>query len=153
MDKVIRGFHHTSFTVGDLERSLGFYRDLLGMAVVYHVAERSTPYLAEITGFPGVRMATALLRPTVDSTDLLELIEYIEPRGTPLEVQTCHPGSAHLCLITDDLRALYERLQTAGVLFRSPPVELNTGPNAGGWSVYSLDPDGITIEFFQPASR
>jgi catechol 2,3-dioxygenase-like lactoylglutathione lyase family enzyme len=31
---MITGFHHTSVTVADMDRSLAFYRDLLGMEVV-----------------------------------------------------------------------------------------------------------------------
>src|SRR5260370_39645833 len=110
MTTMLRGFHHMSFTVRDLERSLQFYRDLLGMSVEYYTRERSTPYLAEITGFPGVRMRTALLRPAPDSRQLLELIEYIEPAGISLDVRTCNAGSAHLCVITDDVQALYRQL-------------------------------------------
>jgi hypothetical protein len=39
------------------------------------------------------------------------------------------------------------------VHFRSAPVYMNEGPNEGGWAVYMLDPDGITIELFQPAPK
>jgi catechol 2,3-dioxygenase-like lactoylglutathione lyase family enzyme len=31
---MISGIHHTSFTVGDMERSIAFYRDVLDMKVV-----------------------------------------------------------------------------------------------------------------------
>lgn len=147
---LIQGCHHTSFTVRDLERSLWFYRDVLGMQVEYYTAERSTPYLAQITGYPGVRMGTALLRPAPDWPHLIELIQYLEPLGVPLDVRTCNPGSAHLCLLTSDIHALYQAMRTAGVACRSEPVPMPSGPNAGGYSVYAQDPDGITIELFQP---
>jgi len=49
---------HTGFTVRDLERSLAFYRDALGMEVVFEQEKRGG-YLAEIVGYPDahVRMA------------------------------------------------------------------------------------------------
>jgi len=49
---ILRGFNHVSFTVGDMDRSLAFYRDLLGMTVE---ADREVhgPHIAQITGFPG----------------------------------------------------------------------------------------------------
>ena len=39
--------------------------------------------------------------------------------------------------------------------FVSPPVEVDTGINRGGLALYLRDPDGITVELFQPpaASR
>ena len=50
--------------------------------------------------------------------------------------------------------AAYEELKARGVEFRSPPVEITAGANQGGWGVYLLDPDGITVELFQrPGKR
>ena len=61
-------------------------------------------------------------------------------------------GTPHLCLLTDDLPALYERLVAAGVdTFVSPPVLVDTGFNTGGYGLYLRDPDGILVELFQPA--
>jgi hypothetical protein len=34
--------------------------------------------------------------------------------------------------------------------FVSPPVEVDTGINRGGFGLYLKDPDGITVELFQP---
>jgi catechol 2,3-dioxygenase-like lactoylglutathione lyase family enzyme len=150
---MITGIHHTSFTVSNLERSLAFYRDLLGMAVESYRGEATAPYLGRVTGFPGARLRVALLRPAAGCAELLELIEYVEPAGTPADVRTCNPGSAHVCLVADDVVALYRTLAAAGVRFRSEPVDLPSGPNAGGRAVYCLDPDGITIELLQLPPR
>ena len=147
---VIRGIHHTSFTVRDLDRSLTFYRDLLGMAVVSYRREATAPYLAQVTGFPNAHLRIALLRPSPACDELLELIEYVQPSGVPADVRTCNVGSAHLCVITDDIQMLYRTLSAAGIVFRSEPVPLPTGPNAGAYAAYCLDPDAITIELFQP---
>jgi catechol 2,3-dioxygenase-like lactoylglutathione lyase family enzyme len=145
-----QGIHHTGFTVRDLERSIAFYRDLLGMAVVSCRAEATAPYLAQVTGYEKVRLRIALLRPAPACAGLLELIEYVEPAGVPVDTRTLNPGTAHLCVVTDDLAGLHRRLSDAGVPCCSEPVPLPTGPNAGGWSVYCTDPDGITVELFQP---
>ncbi|HZQ07374.1 MAG TPA: VOC family protein, partial [Anaerolineae bacterium] len=61
-----------------------------------------------------------------------------------------NPGSSHLAFYVDDLPAAYRELQAQGVRFRSAPIMIDKGVNTGGYSVYMLDPDGITVELFQP---
>ena len=59
-------------------------------------------------------------------------------------------GTGHFCVFVQNIDALYEDLAAKGVRFRSDgPVEMTTGPNAGGKSLYSLDPDGYVFEFHQ----
>ena len=49
---------------------------------------------------------------------------------------------------------LVQELRSRGVSFRSEgPVEMTGGPNAGGKSLYSLDPDGYIFEFHQRPPR
>jgi catechol 2,3-dioxygenase-like lactoylglutathione lyase family enzyme len=146
----ITGADHTSFTVADLDRSLAFYCDLLGFEVLNYRPRIVNQYFRDIIGMPDAVVKGAYLG-IPGSVHKLELFEYVQPRGTPADVRTNNPGSAHLCYLVDDCRALYARLVDAGVQFRSPPIDLNEGPNAGGVALYMLDPDGITIELFQAA--
>ena len=46
---------------------------------------------------------------------LLEVIEYVTPQGTPLAQRPCDPGASHLALRVEDVDALWERLSAAGV--------------------------------------
>jgi catechol 2,3-dioxygenase-like lactoylglutathione lyase family enzyme len=149
----LRSVHHTGYTVADLDRSLHFYRDLLGMEVLA-TQEKQGGYLAAIVGYPDAHVRMAHLRvPGADH--VLELFEYLAPEGDAVRrVEPKNVGSAHLCLITDDLQALYERLREAGIEdFVSPPVEVDTGINTGGLALYVRDPDGIPVEMFQPPRR
>jgi len=145
---MIRRVHHTSFTVSNMDRSLAFYRDLLGMNVVNEQGGK-LDYLAEMTDIPGVDLRIVFLRPTENSEHLLELIEYRSGAGAPADVRSCNPGAGHLCFVVEDLFSEYERLRAAGVRFRSPPVRIAAGPRAGGYAVYMLDPDGVTLELLQ----
>jgi catechol 2,3-dioxygenase-like lactoylglutathione lyase family enzyme len=146
---LIRRVHHTSFTVSDMDRSLAFYRDLLGMRLIGDQGGQGG-YLAEVVGFPDVDMRVVFLQPTPESTELLELIEYRSPRGTPADVRTCNPGAGHLCLVVEDIHALHHRLREAGVEFASSaPVAILAGRHSGGYTVYSRDPDGVTLELIQ----
>ncbi len=142
------GAHHTSFTVANLQRSLAFFRDRLGLEVVV-TREVGDEYFGRIVGLPGCRVRAALLRIPC-SVHHVELFEYLTPLGQPHEPRPCDPGSAHLSLLVDDLPGLYQRLRADGVAFVSEPVRVEAGPNAGGYGVYLRDPNGILIELFQP---
>ena len=53
---MIGGLHHVGITVSDLDRSLAFYRGLLGL----HIEARAVDVAAEdVTGIPGARVSIA----------------------------------------------------------------------------------------------
>src|SRR5262249_36879548 len=145
--------HHTSFTVANLERSLAFFRDVLGLEVL-GTREIRDEYFGRIVGLPGSVVKAAMIR-LPGGHHHLELFEYVQPRAqeslaarpTP---RRCDPGSCHLALLTSDLPALYEKLVASGVHFLSAPVLVTAGPNRGGQGAYLRDPNGILIELFQP---
>jgi catechol 2,3-dioxygenase-like lactoylglutathione lyase family enzyme len=148
-----RVIHHTGFTVSDLDRSLHFYRDLLGLEVVAQ-QEKQGGYVAAIVGYPDAHVRMAHLRvPGADH--VVELFQYLAPAGDAVgTIEPRNVGSPHLCFVMDDLPSLYERLRASGVeSFLSPPVEVDTGINAGGLALYLRDPDGIPVELFQPPRR
>jgi catechol 2,3-dioxygenase-like lactoylglutathione lyase family enzyme len=146
--------HHTGYTVSDLDRSLGFYRDLLGLEVLAEQEKRGG-YLAAIVGHPDAHVRMAHLRaPGIEGGHVLELFQYLAPAGQrAADSAPCDVGTPHLCLAVGDLHDRYERLRAAGVdTFVSPPVEVDTGINRGALALYLRDPDGILIELFQPPS-
>ena len=148
----IVGAHHTGYTVSDLDRSVAFYRDLLGFELIA-AQEKEGGYLAAIVGYPDAHVRMAHLR-VPGGEHVLELFEYVAPAGTRADVEPRNVGASHVCLLVDDLPAEYERLRERGVdSFVSPPIEVDTGINRGGFGLYLLDPDGITVELFQPARR
>lgn len=148
MSRVV-GVHHTSFTVADLERSVTFFRDALGLEVLY-VREVRDDYFGRIVGLPGCAVKAALLR-LPGSSHHVELFQYLEPPGRSVDPRPCDPGSCHLSFLVDDLPGLCAEL--AHVDFVSAPIEITAGPNRGGYGVYLRDPNGILIELFQPPRR
>jgi len=138
--------NHVGVTVSDLGRSIAFYRDLLGFRVAYERGEVTAEYMPRLVGILGARLNIAGL----DLPGLhLDLIEYLAPKGAAQAGPTSDVGNVHIGFTVDDLWAAYRSLVAAGVRFKSEPVSPTTGPNAGGWAVYFVDPDGVTLEMIQ----
>ena len=145
----IERVHHTGYTVSDLDNSLAFYRDLLGCEVLA-TQEKEGGYLAAIVGHPDAHVRMAHLR-VPGGEHVIELFEYIAPEGHKADVAPRNVGASHLCFVVDDLPVTYEWLREQGVdSFVSPQIEVDTGVNRGGYALYLRDPDGITVELFQP---
>jgi catechol 2,3-dioxygenase-like lactoylglutathione lyase family enzyme len=150
------GVWHFSFTVSDLDRSIAFYRDLLGLQLV-HTQEQDNAYTRRLVGLPDAVLRVAQLavpgQPKAISTHDLELVEYVRPRGERRDGRICDPGAPHLALTVLDARATYERLVEAGIPFVSSPNAITAGVNEGGYACYFLDPDDIVLELLQPPAH
>lgn len=153
MSGTVTGIWHFSFTVSDLDASVAFYRDLLGMTLV-HVQDQDNDYTRSLVGYPDARLRVAQLRSgpaagTGSSHDL-ELVQYLAPVRPRLDPERARAGAAHLAFVVDDALAVHARLAGAGVRFVSPPNAITAGANRGGYTCYFLDPDDITLELVQP---
>ena len=143
----LQGFSHVGIQVADLERSLRFYRDVVGLELVTTWV-RDQEYIQELVGYPGVELNVALFRlPGCDS--FLEVLEYRNVDRTAVDPATANPGTAHFCLYVQEIDALYERLIAGGARSVSEVKSPNVGPNKGGKAVYMIDPDGIRFELIE----
>ena len=139
--------HHTGIQVADLERSVRFYRDILGFELVFQWNPQAE-YIRTIVGYPEADIHAAILR--LPGTDVvLELLDYRNVDRTAVDTRTANPGTAHIAFFVDDLDTLYADLVRKGVRSVSPPVTPTIGPNEGGRAVYLIDPDGIRVELIE----
>jgi catechol 2,3-dioxygenase-like lactoylglutathione lyase family enzyme len=140
---------HTGITVSDLERSLAFWRDLLGFEIS-HTAHQTGDLAKEITGVAGAEIKLAVLK--TPGGHKIELLEYLAPPDRKhADVRPCDVGHVHVALLVDDLDAILEKIEGSGWQAAGKPQTLKTGPNAGKRVVYVRNPDGTTIEFMQLA--
>ena len=139
--------HHTGLTVSSLEKSLAFYRDLLGFEVVFQWNPRA-PYIGELLGYPEVDLHAAILS-MPNSEVFLELLEYRGIAKNKVDMANGNIGNAHIAFFVDELEPLYERLKASGVRTVSAPITPTIGPNRGGRAVYAIDPDGFRVELIQ----
>jgi catechol 2,3-dioxygenase-like lactoylglutathione lyase family enzyme len=143
----VSGVDHIGLTVTDIERSIEFYTSVLECSIVMR-QEKEGGYLAAIVGYPGAHVLMTHLQPP-GGGPRIELFQYLVPESTGRDLEPRNVGNAHICFVVEDLAGLYERLVENGISTISPPVEVDTGVNAGGSSLYLYDPDGITLELFQ----
>ncbi len=142
---MIKGIHHSGSGVRDMEVSLKFYRDRLGLEMGEDI-EIEGPMVGEIVGLPANTKVRIVHLGCGDGQEL-ELFQYMAPSTSkfPRDFRQCDGGVIHVALIVDDLMELYERLKGEGVTFNSKPYNLG-----GGLIVYMRDPDGVTLELMQP---
>jgi catechol 2,3-dioxygenase-like lactoylglutathione lyase family enzyme len=75
----------------------------------------------------------------------IELFQCLAPSGGQHRLRPADMGFAHVCVACDDLDERLERLIAAAGRPFSEPVEVDTGVNKGGRSVYLRDPDGHIV--------
>jgi catechol 2,3-dioxygenase-like lactoylglutathione lyase family enzyme len=144
---------HTGITVSNLERSLTFWRDVLGFEPS-HTAHQTGEMASEITGVAGAEIKLAVVK--APGGHKIELLEYLAPpqRKPRVDLRPCDVGSVHVALIVDDLEEILSAINASGWKAAGKPQTLQSGPNAGKRVVYVRDPDGATIEFMQlPAGK
>jgi lactoylglutathione lyase len=143
----ITGFFHGGITVSDMERSLPFYRDGLGLTIEFDRI-LDAPYLREVLGLTFDQIRAVYLN--IPGGGFVELLEYRGIERFPAASRPCDYGAGHICFYVDDIDALFERLSGLGYEARSTRVvDITAGPTAGARSVYFADPDGYPVELFQ----
>jgi glyoxylase I family protein len=135
----IQGFSHVCARVSDMERSVAFYRDVLGFDVIFDVELSGAP-LEAVTGELGAkgRMVGGLLGGTC--VELLEITSNSAPPARPAGPTL---GYTNISLAVDALDAAHHDLKTHGG-DPGPKVEI------GGVRMFFLhDPDGTPIEIIE----
>jgi catechol 2,3-dioxygenase-like lactoylglutathione lyase family enzyme len=148
---MITGLFHTGMTIGNLERSLAFYGDTLGITR-FHTQIADQPYLADVTGLPGCSLRIGFGQIQGDPS-VMEILEYEHPKGQWAGVQFGSIGSPHVCWEVDSLSRAYDRLCAAGVQFLAPPATIGEGPWKQAQAAFLLDPDGLLVELVQAVGR
>jgi catechol 2,3-dioxygenase-like lactoylglutathione lyase family enzyme len=142
---------HTGITVADIERSLAFWRDVLGFELS-HRAHQKGELAEQITGVPGAEILIAVVKAPGHK---IELLEYRAPadRKKTNGLRPCDLGHVHIALTVENLDDLLQTIAASGWKAAGEPQTLSVGPNAGKRVIYVRDPGGTTIEFMQaPAS-
>jgi catechol 2,3-dioxygenase-like lactoylglutathione lyase family enzyme len=143
--QMMKGLFHTSITVSNLERSIAFYRDILGLELLY-TRESSGEGLSKGVGVENAHLKIAMFRV---GDDFLELIEYVAPKCVPKGLRPCDIGSMHVAFHVIDIGEMEQRLTKHGYHFNAPPRRITEGPMKGWIWAYFKDPDGAQLELVE----
>ena len=139
---MIKQINHIGISTADLDRSLGFYRDLMGLELTV-----DTPFgnnsIDTITDLKDAKGRVVLLK--LGDTEL-EIFEFSNPpaKASDPKRPVCDHGITHICFEVTNIQQEYDRLREAGVTFHCEPQ------NAGSVkAVYGRDPDGNVFELLE----
>ncbi|HKK51468.1 MAG TPA: VOC family protein [Myxococcota bacterium] len=141
---------HVNVNCSNLERSLGFYRDVVGLVPQSHT--HPLPQEGAGFGLPGqVRWDAHLLHDDRGlAASAVDLLEWKSPAPIGRPPRAAHSlGLFRLCLTHPDLDALHARLEADGVPCRSEPVEIPVLSEQRVRFLCCDDPDGTCIEFIE----
>jgi catechol 2,3-dioxygenase-like lactoylglutathione lyase family enzyme len=159
-DKVPLDLRRTTLVVSDIDKSLAFYRDALGMTVTYDNMV-NTPRDAKTVEQADVARRLVFLQANDDFIGVLGLLQYVKPVKEPIDLsdKVFVPGSTVLVFNHEDNRAAFERArQVEGVKVLSEPTETNYPSYDGSGKIQVLvsvlqDPDGVVVEVNQLLSE
>ena len=145
---MITGQVHTGITVSDLDRSVAFYRDILGFRLI--AVEPVRKSRGEKLGVPGAVIRIAVLEYGKDCS--MELIQYLEPtppNSYALPVNGI--GQVHIAFRVEDIQAQIKKMLEYNVEFMGGPecCVISDGPLSGWKWIYFKDPDGTNLEFIE----
>lgn len=150
------GFARVTVFCRNLEASLAFYRDLLGLVVV-EAKEIEGAGAGALLQLPPCRMKIALLAPTSDAPSMLGLFEIDGVELERMMPPAARPatGQTALVLSTNEFDHTHSKLAAAGVKFLTPPVrypkhEASERSPAGIYrEMIAYDPDGVLVSVMQ----
>ncbi len=139
----IKRVNHTGISVRDMERSLAFYRDLLGLELIFDSDVDDVPPLSAVVGMDNARGRVAWLRA---GDTMIELWQWDHPEGRPLpdDYRPADKGVTHYALETDDVDGLYQRIVDAGFHANTEPLDLGLHK-----TTYVRGPDDEIIEILE----
>ena len=141
---MITNIRHTGIVVEDLEKSLYFYRDLLGFKIVRQMDE-SGDFIDNILALRNVIVTTVKM--AAPDGNLIELLYYKSHKPKPKRTkEICEMGISHIALTVSNLDEEYNRLLKHGAIFNSPP---QNSPDGYAKVTFCKDPDGNLIELVQ----
>ena len=135
---------HVGVPVSNTEKSLAFYQNALGLKFL-STREISGDHISSGVEVPNAKIKVTLLK---SNNLMVELLEYLNPKGQKFNRSNNDAGSMHIAFNVKDIDATYNNLKKLGFNCNQKPYPSSV-PEGWAW-FYARDPDGITVEFNGP---
>lgn len=122
---MVKKLHHTRYRVADLEKTVSFYKDVLG--------------LTEVRRHKSPRGSELVFLKAPESDELVEICCY--PASGPVVIG---PDLTHLAFEVDDINAFARHAAAKGFPLSDGPTE-----SGSGWFAFIDAPEGYEIELIQ----
>tara|TARA_B100000959_G_scaffold118248_1_gene124304 strand:+ start:23 stop:448 length:426 start_codon:yes stop_codon:yes gene_type:complete len=139
---MITHIRHSGIATDDLDASQKFYESM-GFKVSKKM-EETGPFIETILKLKGVHVTTVKM--SADDGNLIELLYFNTHSGKKVKREMVDIGLTHLAFTVDDVENDYERLQSKGIEFYSPPQK---NPEGTVKVAFCEDPHGNIMELVQ----
>jgi lactoylglutathione lyase len=139
---MIRDFRHTCIIVKNLDKSLKFYKDILGLKV-FKILTVEGKFTEMVFNKKGIKLTYVKLRTKEQSHNKPAIFELHYWHRPKILIK---PGYNHISFTVEDLDYEYRRLRSLGVKFISKPI---ISPDKQTKICFGYDPDRNLIEFVQ----
>jgi catechol 2,3-dioxygenase-like lactoylglutathione lyase family enzyme len=140
---MFKSLDHVGLGVSNMEKSLEFYRDFLGMKVVMELAD-ADDRIGRVIGAKGAKCKIIHLQL---GECVLELFKYTNPKGSnkAKSINQYDHGLIHIGFEVDDFHNHIKQLEQRGIKLVGEPIEFR--PDV--WVAYFYGPDGEVCEIRQ----
>jgi len=130
----IKQINHVAIVVEDMQKSLGFWRDALGLEL--HELRDVPAEKSQVAFMPLAGSEIELVQPTTDDSGIAK---YLAKRG---------PGMHHVCLEVDDIEAMMAQLKHKGArLINEQPRMTSDGKKYA--FIHPESTGGVLVELYQ----
>ena len=144
--------HHVAIAVSDMERSIAFYRDILGFRKTLDMPLGSPSLDRLLRMRPGTTGRSVILQQGVSTVGEVELVQFSPAPTPPTPAKGAGGLGAFLLSFEvrdEELDAVYQRLLEKGINCYSEPQMLELPGYGATRAVVFEDPDGQMIELIQ----
>jgi len=145
--------HHVAISVKDMESSIAFYRDALGLTI-FQDEVISGPDVDMGLMETGARARMVLLAD--EAGNMIELLGWQSPpvrQRPPEHLRFTSTGLVEVCFMVSDLDKVEGNLARKGYSFRNPVWRFGSDLESYGGAEakirYVVDPDGVQVELMQ----